>query len=479
MRAAHFSFILAAYVFTGISGWAAAQGAASVPDVFARDRQTVLVMQVEAAIATAQAEQGVISPEAASEIADKAALEYAPLDEIDAEYRVVRHRMVALLNVWRRSMSQEAQGALHLGITTVDIYDTVLVLQLLEASEMMLTDLQGLEQDLVCAAETYKDTPMIGRTLGQHALPITFGKKLAVSAAQTRRNIERLHEVRARMKRSGVLKGAVGTHLGLGPRGVEIEQRVSEILGLDTPEPADWRSARDVFAEYALTLGLIAKSQANFGGEIFRLQMSDIGEVYERRVQTAVGSSTMPQKQNPNLSEALIHYGRTIPRKAEIILDDVESVFERDNTSRPNRGLEEISVEAADMISDSRRLVLALEVDPDRMRRNIDLTGGLVMSQRLVLHLAGAMDREEAERRVRDAAGLALLTSSAFRSVLLQDELLGPKLEGVIDELLDPATYIGLSSDQVDRTQAWIAQQRQIRAEPPLMGCDQARTGQP
>lgn len=439
--------------------------------IFSKENETALVMKVEAAIAAAQADHGVIPRAAADEIATKADVAYAPEADLAAEYDIVRHRMVALLNVWRRSLSPEAGDALHHGVTTVDIYDTVMVLQLLDMTRLLLGAMSEYEDAMMCLAVQHRETPMMGRTLGQHALPITFSKKVAVWAAQNRRNMDRLYELRARLQTSGLLKGAVGTHLGLGDKGAEIEARLAGYLGLGPPEPADWRPARDVFAEYAQVLALIAKSNAAIGGEVFRLQETDIGELAEVRVSTAVGSSTMPQKQNPNLSEALIYYGRTIPALADVLLADVESVFERDNTSRSNTTLAEISREAADMVSDAGRLLGRLHVDTRRMRANMDATGGLVMSQRIVLFLAERMSREEAEQRVRVIAAEVTASGQAFRDALLADDHLGPHLEGHVDKLLDPTTYLGLSPQQVDRTANWINERRALRGEPKLAPC--------
>ena len=465
-------------LFVMISGCASAQPSflsappvESVEAIFEPDYRNGRVMAVEAAIAGAQAEYGVISKSAAEEIFRTASTAYAPLEVVEAEYGIVRHRMVALLNVWRRSLSPSAGDALHLGVTTVDVYDTVMVLQLLAASALMIEQMQALEQGLVCLAYEHRDTMMIGRTLGQHALPITFGAKASVWAAQNRRNINRLHETRERLLSSGVLKGAVGTYLGLGDRGMDIERGVSSRLGLAPPEPADWRAARDVFAEYAQVLALTARSNANIGGEVFRLQSTDIGEVRERLAATAVGSSTMPHKRNPNLSEALIHHGRTIAALSEIVLADVENMFERDNTSRPNDTLGDISIEAAKMLIDANRLIARLEVDPVRMRANMNLTDGMIMSQRVMLHLTETMGREEAETRVRLAAERSLTSGKGFRAELLADPVLSQELGGTLDALLDPLADLGLAIQQTEATRDWISEIRTERGEPPLRSC--------
>lgn len=428
----------------------------SVEDLFTPEHQNQLVLEVEAAIAAAQAAEGVIPDAAAREIMDKANIRYTPVEEVRREYALVRHRMVAILNVWKRSMSKTAADYVHYGVTTVDVYDTVLTLQIRASIRHLIREMGVIEDQLLSLAEAHRDTPMIGRTLGQHALPITFGKKVAVWASVNRRNIERLEEVAARIERLGVLKGAVGTHLGLGPAGADIERRVARSLGLAEPDPADWHGARDVYAEYALVLALIAKSNAAIGEEIFRLQMTDIDEVSEGRPETAVGSSTMPHKANPSRSEALIHHGRTIPRLAEVLLDDVVNAFERDNTSRPNIVVEEITIAASDMLSDATVLLQRLEINEVKMRANLGRTGGLIMSQRIVLHLSNDIGRERAEEHVRVAAAIAAEGGASFRATLLADAVIGPLLADEIDSLLDPTTYLGLAGEQVDQTLAAI-----------------------
>ena len=435
----------------------ASEGQATVEEVFDPTYRNGLVMQIEASIAEAQAKHGVISEKAAREIRRKASVRYAPLDDIAKENDIVHHRMVALLNVWRRSLSEEGQASLHFGATTVDIYDTVRILQIKDSIALMREEMLGIERKLIALAEAHRDTPMVGRTLGQHALPITLGKKVAVWAAANRRNIERLNDLECRLDELGVFRGAVGTHLGLGEHGIEIEREVSASLGLGPTSPADWHGMRDVFGEYAMTLALMSRTYAGIGEEVFRLQMTDIGEVYEDRPGTAISSSTMPHKRNPSRSESLIHYGRVIPAKAEILLDDVANVFERDNTSRPNRTIEEISIESADMLSDLATLLDRLKVDEDRMAENLARTDGMILAQRIVFTIQGEVGKEEAEERVTMAARTAMAEKRSFRSVLLEDEEIGPLLEDRIDALLDPSSYIGLSAEQVDETSKWLS----------------------
>ncbi len=253
--------------------------------------------------------------------------------------------MVALINVWRESLDASARQYVHYGATTVDIYDTALTLQLRRSALILIGRLRGIETVLIEKARANQDAVMPGRTLGQHALPITFGKKISTWLAENRRNIERLKFVLSELEQSAILKGAVGTYAGLGEHAIDIEKSFAKELGLRTPYPDDWHGSRDVYASYALTLSLIAKSFGDIGQELFLLQSTDIGETDEPRDPHSVSSSSMAQKVNPNKSEMLIQSARTIPRLAEVVLDDVVNFFERDNTSGPNATLKEISIE--------------------------------------------------------------------------------------------------------------------------------------
>ncbi|WP_271078770.1 lyase family protein [Aurantiacibacter sp. MUD61] len=442
-----------------------AQSETPVPDdvdaVFTDEYRNELVMDVEAAFAQAQADYGYISQEAADEIARTASIEYAPLEDVSDEYSRVRHRMVALLNVWRRVLSEDASNALHRGVTTVDVYDTVRILQIRQTIALLRADLVEAEGRMIALAREHRDTPMVGRTLGQHALPITFGKKVATWAAANRRNIERLDAVACRVGTLGVLRGAVGTHLGLGPDGPAMEIAAADYLGLGPVTPADWHGLRDVFGEYASVLAIMSRTQAHVGQEVFLMQMTDIGELYERRISTAVSSSSMPHKINPSRSEQLMHAGRVIPAISSILIDDVANYFERDNTSRPNSTIEDISLAAGEMTGDLNTLLDRLVINPDRMRANLESTDGMVLAQRIVFAVEDELGKEAAEEHVAEAANHAQEEGIPFREALLADDRLAPLIAGQIDELLDFDSYLGASAEQVDATIAWLEAQPQ------------------
>jgi adenylosuccinate lyase len=434
----------------------------NIRSVFSPDQTNQYVMTVEAAMARAQAAHGAIPKTAADEITRKADVKYVPREELEKERAIVQHRMVALLNVWRRQMEPDARQFLHFGATTVDIYDTALTLQLLRSTQLIVDDLRDIEEILIGLARSGKEAVMAGRTLGQHALPITFGKKVSTWIGENRRNIERIKALRAELRRCAILKGAVGTYAGLGDRANEIEKTFAKELGLAQPYPDDWHGTRDVFASYALTLSLISKSFARIGQEIFLLQMTDIGEAAEPRDPTSISSSSLAQKTNPSKSEALIHAGRVIPRLAEVILDDVVNVFERDNTSAPTVVIEDLSIRTETNLEAAKLLLSRLDINRGRMRDNLGRSKGLIMAQRVVFALAAQIGMEEADKRIHEIVREMAQSDADFRSALLADAEVSKVLSPAdIDKLLQPQGYTGLSGQQVEDV---ISQAEALRA---------------
>ncbi len=438
---------------------------ASVKAVFEPDRTNQYVLDIEAALARAQAAHGAIPQAAADEITRKASVQYAPLDKIAAERKIVHHRMVALINVWRASLNESARQYVHYGATTVDIYDTALTLQLRRSALILIGRLRDVETILIKMARANQDAVMAGRTLGQHALPITFGKKASTWLAENRRNIERLKFALAELEQSAILKGAVGTYAGLGDKAIEIEQTFAKELGLRPPYPDDWHGSRDVYANYALTLSLIGRSFGDIGQELFLLQSTDIGETDEPRDPNSVSSSSMAQKVNPNKSEILIQGARIIPRLAEVVLDDVENFFERDNTSGPNAVLSEISIKSESNIKTAKALLGQLVVNRAAMRRNLDRTKGFIMAQRVAFALAPALGKDKADSLVRDIIHHAEENDVAFRPALLGDPVVSKLLSPAeVDKLLQPDGYLGRSRDEVE---AVIAHAEALRRTDP------------
>ena len=420
----------------------------TVSQIFNTDYRNQLFMDVEVALAQAQASLGIIPKWAADSIESKADIEYMSQKDINAEYELVRHTLVARLNVWKRSIDKEAAEYLHFGATTVDIWDTVLVLQLNDTLDLLVADLLDVETSLLKLTKDNLETYMTGRTLGQHALPITFGKKVSTWLAENRRNIERLRHVQSKINKSGILKGAVGSYLGLGEQAIQTEALMMKNLGLNEPAKDDWHGIRDVFAEYALTLAIISKSFGRIGHELTLLQMTELGETEEDLGSKAVGSSTMPQKKNPRGPGKLIEYSRLIPRISEVVLDDMVNSFERDG-AKSDSELKLVSISTQEMINVAKPLLKTLKVNKLRMRENLNLTNGLILSQRLTFYLAGVIGKDTANNLMHDVAKFALNNNLTLKEAALQNEIISQNItEKELDKILDPETYVGLAIQQ-------------------------------
>ena len=405
-------------------------------------------MDVEVALAEAQSELEIIPLWAAKEISSKANIKYLSQKDIDEEHKLVRHTLVARLNVWKRSINAEAAEYLHYGATTVDIWDTVLVLQIKDSIDLLIDDLLEIEDYLLTLTKDNLNTYMPGRTLGQHALPITFGKKTSTWLAENRRNIERLQHVQSKINKSGILKGAVGSYLGLGDMAIETESLMMQKLGLDEPSKDDWHGIRDVFAEYALTLAIISKSFGRIGNELTLLQMTEIGETEEYLGSRSVGSSTMPQKKNPRGPGDLIEYSRVIPRLSEIVLDDMVNSFERDGQKSDDE-LRLISIESEKMIDRAKPLLKELKVNKYKMRENLDITNGLILSQRLTFYLADKIGKDTANDLMHDVAKYALENNISLEEAALANKTIQENItKEALSNILNPETYIGLAVDQ-------------------------------
>ncbi len=420
----------------------------TVANIFKASYKNQLFMDVEVALAEAQSNLGIIPSWAANEISSKADIKYLSQKDIDKEHKLVRHTLVARLNVWKRSIDKDAAEYLHYGATTVDIWDTVLVLQIKDSIDLLIDDLLEIENYLLTLTKDNLYTYMPGRTLGQHALPITFGKKTSTWLAENRRNIERLQHVQSKIKKSGILKGAVGSYLGLGTQAIETEKLMMINLGLDEPSKDDWHGIRDVFAEYALTLAIISKSYGRIGNELTLLQMTELGETEEYLGSRSVGSSTMPQKKNPRGPGDLLEFSRIIPRLSEIVLDDMINSFERDGEKSDDE-LKQISIVTEQMLDRAKPLIKELKVNKQKMRDNLDLTNGLILSQRLTFYLADKIGKDTANELMHDVAKYALENNLTLEEAALQNSIISKNItKSELKNILNPETYIGLAVKQ-------------------------------
>src|SRR5881409_3358995 len=402
-------------------------------------------LDVEAALAEAQAELGIIPERAAREIVRKAHLKYLDLAAVQEGLARTGHPLVPLVWALDRACEGDAGGYVHWGATTQNITQTGLLLQVRRAHEIFLRQLGTILTTLATLAEKTKDMLLPGRTHGQHAVPATFGFKVAVWIDELARHVERLRGAERRVF-VAMLGGGAGTLASLGEAGLATQERMAARLGMRAmPVPA--RTLGDHQAEYVTLLGLLAATAGKIGREIYTLMKQEFGEVEEPVPPGTVGSSTMPQKRNPKLSQDIIAAGAQIRALVPLALEAMQTEHEADRTTSIMMG--RALVQACELTGDMlQRLVVlfdGLRVFPERMRQNLDLSGGLIMAEALMLELGKQIGRQRAHDVVYEAAQGSVVQSRPFREMLAEDPHVKARLSASqVDALLDPARYAGL-----------------------------------
>lgn len=441
-------------------------GTREMLSIFEEENYVQKMLDVEAALAWAQAEVGDIPRADAEKIAKMASTEYVKLSRIKEIEKEIKHDVMSLV----RALAEVCgtSGAyVHLGATSYDIVDTAKALQLRDAVNAVGCKLDDLEHVLMKAAERYKSTVMIGRTHGQHALPITFGLKLSVWMRETSRHIQRLSECKKRLI-VGKMSGAVGTQAGLGSNAVKIQALVMEKLGMQAAEVSTQIVQRDRHAELVCILAMIASTLDKFASEIRELQRTEIGEVLEPfEKQKQVGSSTMPHKRNPELCERTCGLAKVMRGLVVPALEDIPTWHERDLTQS---SAERFILPEACIITDYMLHLMIgvlsdLEVRQERMEKNIGITEGRTMSEAVMIALARkGMDRQKAHEIIRKLTIKSITEEASFKEALLHDENIKRFLnEREIGEALNPRNYLGTAVEQTELAIKKTAEERRSR----------------
>ena len=389
-------------------------------------------LKVEIAVCEAWAELGKIPPEAMPKI-KKASYN---LDRIAEFLEVTHHDMTAFLNSVAESLGEESRF-IHFGLTSSDVMDTALSLQLKEAADILEQDISELIATLENKAIEHKYTIMMGRTHGVHAEPITFGLKLALWAEEMKRNAQRLTKAK-RIISVGKISGAVGTYATVPP---EIEEKACSKLELAPAPISSQILQRDRHAQFVTTLAIIASSLEKFATEIRSLQRTEILEVEEPFQAGQTGSSAMPHKRNPELCERICGLARLVRGHALTSMENIALWHERDisHSSTERIILPDSCLVIDYTLSLFTSIMKGLEVYPENMRRNLDLTQGLVFSQRVLLALIDkGVSRENAYKMVQDEAMRAWQEKKSLLSLLEADAKIAaylskPELESLFD----------------------------------------------
>jgi adenylosuccinate lyase len=390
-------------------------------------------LEIETLAVEAQAELGVVPVEAARAIRERGAFDVARVLEIE---ETTKHDVIAFLTNVAEYVGEPSRYV-HLGMTSSDVLDTCLAVQLKQAGEILLADLEALRDVLARRAVEFKHTLMIGRSHGIHAEPITFGLKLALWYEEVKRNIERMRRANDVIAH-GQISGAVGTFEHLSP---QVEEYVCERLGLK-PDPVTTQVVqRDRHAEYMAMLAVIAATLEQFATEIRHLQRTEVLEAEEYFSAGQKGSSAMPHKRNPIVSERICGLARVVRANALAALENVALWHERDiSHSSVERVICPDSTIALDYMLDKMTTMIdRLIVYPENMRKNLEITSGLHFSQTILLELAKrGISREDAYRMVQRNAMEVWQTRESFRDVLKRDAELTAILPAAeIDSLCD------------------------------------------
>ena len=433
---------------------AARVGEPGIRALFTRNARWQAWLDVEAALARAEAGLGMIPAEAAERIVAACRLEDFDLQRVEDGLAVTGHPIVPLVWELDRLCEGDAGGYAHWGATTQNITQTGDILQLRRAHAIVLDLLGQVIGHLADLAERTADDPIAGRTHGQHAVPATFGMKVAVWIDELCRHVERLQQVEPRIF-VALLGGGAGTAASFGEQGLAVQDALAAELDL-VPMPVPTRTSHDHHAEYVAILALIATTSRKIADETYTLMKPEFGELEEPVPPGTVGSSTMPQKRNPKLAQDVRAGAAQVQALLPLALDAMRTEHEADGSTSVmvERALHGSVELVGDILARLVMLFEGVRVNPQRMRENLDLSGGLIMSERIMLALGARVGRQRAHDIIYEHAQQAAIDNVPFRDLLAADQEVTEHLSAhELDDLLDPAAYTGACA-QMARIQA-------------------------
>ena len=426
-------------------------GTAEVEALLSDEPRLQAWLDILAALAQAQGEVGLIPPAAAEEIGTQARVELLDLDFVVAQTRATSHSTLGLIRGMQQILSPEAGEWFCYGATVQDVSDTWCALVARDVGGIVGRDLRAIESALVALAGQHRATPMAARTHGQPGLPITFGYKAAVWAAEVRRHLERLRQGQERWL-VGQLGGAAGTGSLWGDRRRPLQERFCALLGLSLPE-GPWISARDRLAEFGGLLAMVTQTLGKIGNEVLQLQRPEVGEAAEPFTPGAVGSITMPHKRNPERCEHLVTLARLARADAGVLVESMVVEHERDGRAWKAEwaafpGLCRLT---AASLALGRAVIEGLVVDPGAMAANLGARGGYVLSERVMQALSDRVGKQSAHLLVYEASMSGVEQGLSLREALAASPEVRKHLSGAeLDTLCDPAGPVDQAPEVVD-----------------------------
>jgi adenylosuccinate lyase len=432
-----------------------------VSALFTDEGRTQSWLEILAALAQAQADVGLVPAAAAQAIRDHADVSRLDLALIADETRASGHSTIGLIRALRAVLPEYAREWVYYGATVQDLSDTWFGLVSKIIGGIAERDVTRMRDRALSLAAEHRSTPMCGRTHGQPGLPITFGFKAAVWAAELDRHLTRLRQGKSRWE-IVQLGGALGTMEFWGGRALDLLSAFADRLGLNAPD-APWLTARDGVAEFIWLLAAISATVGKIGNEVYQLQRPEIAELRESFTPGTVGSITMPHKRNPEISEHLVTLSRLIRAEAGLALEGMVCEHERDGRAWKTEWVvvPETAMYFAACMDGGARMLSGLRVDAERMRRNIDSHRGYLLSEPVMRALADRMGKHSAHDAVYDAAMNGIDRRQDFRTALRADRRLDAIGDGDLDELLDVRTALGSCAAFVDRVRQACSGERE------------------
>jgi 3-carboxy-cis,cis-muconate cycloisomerase len=423
--------------------------------IFADENRIQKYLDIEAALARAQARLGIIPQEACDEICRHCRAQEYDFAKLKAQTERIGYPVLPVVQQLV-SLCRDGLGEwCHWGATTQDITDTATVLQMREALDLVEADIVAIADALAGLARRHRDTPMAGRSNLQQAVPITFGYKVATYLAAFERHRRRLEELRPRVL-VGEFGGAAGTLSSLGTSGLEVQAGLMKELGLGQPEIA-WHTVRDRIAEVGCFLGLVTGVCGKIAFDVKLMMQTEVEEVYEPFHEGRGSSSTMPQKRNPISCVYITATNSLVRQHVAALLDAMVEDHERATGPWEIEwiAVPEIFSLAAGALAQTRFMVSGLVVDEKKMRANLDITRGLIVSEAVMMGLGPHIGRQYAHDLVYDICRQVVATGRTLLDLLAENREVAKHLDrAALERLCDPANYLGQAGEMVDRVLA-------------------------
>src|SRR5665213_173210 len=409
-------------------------------------------LDFEAGLARAQAKLKIIPQDACDEILKHVKVEQYDIAKLKSETERIGYPVLPVVSQLVKLCKDGLGEWCHWGATTQDITDTATIMQIREALDILETDIAAISDSLAALAKKYRDTPMAGRSNLQQAVPITFGYKMATMLAAFERHKQRLKELRPRVL-VGEFGGAAGTLSSLGKDGLKCQAELMKQLKLGQPD-ISWHTVRDRIAEVGCFLGLVTGTCGKIAFDVKLLMQTEVEEVYEPFHEGRGSSSTMPQKRNPISSVYITAQTAMVKQLVAALLEAMVEDHERATGPWEIEwiALPEIFMLSAGALAQTRFLVEGLQVNEKKMRENLDITNGLIMSEAVMMGLGPTLGRNKAHDLVYDVCRQVVKTGRPLIDLLVEDkEISKHATRKQLEKMADPANYLGVAGEMVDR----------------------------